>query len=309
MNNRFIVLETKLYHNTLEDIIQYMLSSYSINSIEINKKKIRRILHAIVKNIIDTKKCYETPTDLSEELHEILFTTKQGDSLTIVKKLLKDLSFSNIIDSLEKQIQSHIGAKTFSLWEIVSVGDLIALVEGEDFRIKEYHRLTNSVNDEAVILLNCTNIITYLTNKFIQYYGLPVHIHPEIICTKQITLMFLETLCDKYPCIKYTDKERSFLNPDYFLTLGITNGIEFINETVSEIITGFGLTCLNDRLDKYKHYELEYSSSGILAIYEQEPKGESELNELLTSLLNGDYLPPHEREIAERLYQQAGFTN
>ncbi len=335
-SKRFIVLEAQDQANNLVDFIEWLaLSRPDLGLKAITRRDASNIVYFLVRDIVDVQLAHRVnnPENM-EYVSSILFGIPKNKVLPCKEKELKIVTTENmwfsIIGTLERQVGHNIKQGDWTDWNVVKVGSLVGLAEGEDHRITEYHREAKAldVDDEAVLTLNCKNPINYLYNEFSKRYGSnflslkQMLMDPEVRFdsyyrkllnqfvndpTEYIVGLFLDTLVLMHPQIEISKnafKRNQFIER----ALGIYDMNSFQSKVIQKLIMAFGMNWFNHEIKKDENYFVEYyPSTHIMAIFQKQFGSITEKYEaeLLNALIRGDYLPPNEREIAERLYLQS----
>lgn len=335
MSKRFVVLETFAQIDILRTHLEHFIKTKpNVALVSATKEVAYQLVFLTVKELLVCRSAFKTEEDFDSQFTAVIFGKRpeevNAEEIDVYKEFSKNPVWSGVIQELDQQLGEHVEWPTYTDWKLVDVCGLIGIAEGNDHRIDEYYRLTDQNNGEehAVLALNCNSIISYLTNEFIKTFGVALQ-DQKVYNRAMITLgptptqhavqrinsyfadpsqlmasMFVETLLSMYPMLT-PDKTVHQVNDDLFRIIGIKHVDEFKQNYVRKVIMAFCITFFTGKIERHKHYNLEYSPNNVLAIYENKGKvTDREYKDLLNSLLNGDYLPPEQRAIAERLYQE-----
>lgn len=335
-SKRFIVLEAQTQADQLMDYVEYLtLSQPQLGLKAISRRESANVIYFLIRDMVDERLAHKLGDEGNmEHIAAILFNIPKNKVTKELQARLDHVVNSQIWHSmrinLSKQIGKHIEQGSWTDWTVVKSASLIGLAEGEDHRITEFHKETKalSVDDEAVLTLNCSNPINYLYNEFNRRYGQNVsdlramlH-HPETNMddfyrkilikflgdpTEFIVGIFLDTLVLLHPQIEI-GKHAYSRNPFIERALGIYDMESFQSNVVSKLIGAFGLNWFNHEVKKDQNYYVEYYlGTHVMAIYNKEftTLTEKYEAELLNAFTRGDFLPYEERVIAERLYTQS----
>lgn len=332
-SKRFVVLEVADQADVIKECIEFLaLSQPAIGLKSINHREATNVLYFITRDRLDGRLAHKhgNPENV-ETIMSILWGIPRNKLAKqhhdAYKVIVTHSLWSGVETSVEIQLGIHIKQGDWTDWTVVKVGNLVGLAEGEDHRITEYHKEDKALSDEdeAVVTINCKNPINYLYNQFKQTYGsnmvaLMNHIQDPNVKMDPlyrklvadffndpspfIVSLFLDTLIKINPQIELGDHAVK-LSPFFPKMLGIHDLERFQSEVVSKLIIAFGLGWLGFDIKKDESYTLEYyNTTHVMAIFKKQYVTMSEKyeEELLHSLIRGDYLLEDERVIAERLY-------
>lgn len=332
-SKRFIVLEAQDQANNLVDFIEWMaLNQPHLGLKAITRREASNVVYFLVRDIVDSQLAHRAHNSENiDMIVSILFGSPKSKLTPNQTKLYERITNENMWISINATLQRQVGQTVkygdWVDWTVIKVGNLIGLAEGEDHRITEYHKEAKAltVDDEAVLTLNCKNPINYLYNEFSKRYGSNFtqlkHLleNPDVKLddfyrrllnqfiadpTEYIVGLFLDTLVLMHPQIEISKnayKRNQFIDR----ALGIYDMDSFQSKVVQKLIMAFGMNWFSHDIKKDENYFVEYyMATHILAIFQKQFSTITEKYEadLLNALIRGDYLPPHEREIAERLY-------
>lgn len=332
-SKRFIVLETQEQAMTMIDLLEWIaLTRQDLELKAINRRESSNIIYLLVRDIVDELLTHRNNNPENVEMiASIIFGVPKNkitkEHIAKYDNITREAMWNTICFNLRKQIEATVSKGTWTDWTVVKAGSLIGLSEGEDHRITEFHRETKAlaVDDEAVLTLNCKNPINYLSNQFFKRYGSNVVILKELLLnpdvkfdpfyrnmlisfindpTEYIVGLFLDTLVYMHPQIELS---KNTINRSQFIerALDIHDMSSFQINVIQKLIMAFGMNWLNFEVKKDENYMVEYYlTTHVLAIFQKPFSSITEKYEaeLLNAFNRGDYLPPEEREIAERLF-------
>lgn len=326
---KFIILETNGYISQLFDYLEWYVNtnlSVEYKYEPLTKSLVRRIIVKLIEAQVFAR-CKFKYVDLS--LDEIILSNIIEDWKQLKSKKQKEIknqftlkTTPNLYDEIEKDVSRYVEYETYKTWDVVSYGSIIGLLEGEDHRILEWHRLTETEIDDSILTLDYSNLVSYLVDDLgnALMYG-TMHgkgIDPEILHyikqhpTTVVSGLICDTLSTVYPSVKFEiPKSFALISPDVFTTVAIAIAGTGYRDHIVKVINAFTMTHLAGRLDKSKSYILNTThpidnstevKAWILSIYEAEPVDPTEQQEieLARSLINGDHLPESERRLAEQ---------
>lgn len=334
-SKRFIVLEAQDQANNLVDYIEWLaLTQPDLGLKAITRREASNVVYLLVRDIVDYQLAHKPANpENAEMIVSILFGTPKNkltpDLTKRYNRVTEEQMWQSIVATLRRQVHQTVKYDTWVEWNVVKSGSLVGLAEGEDHRITEYHREAKAVDDEeeSVLTLNCRNPINYLYNEFSKRYGSNFaqlrlmlndpntkmdNFYRNILNkfiqdpTEYIVGLFLDTLTMMHPQIglaSCSPKRSQFIER----ALGIHDMISFQSHTVQRLIMAFGMNWFNHTIKKDEQYVVEYyQATHILAIFKKAYSSLTEKYEadLVVALVRGDYLPPEERKLAERLYQE-----
>lgn len=330
---RFIVLEIQDQIDLLRDYLESVtLQNPMMGFKALSRRETANLIYFIIRDLLDGLLAHkhENPEN-AEMAASILFgipKNKVGkDHHTSIKQLASTSIYSGMVFNILKQLQATIKPGDWTDWTIVKVGTLIGLAEGEDHRISEFHKEENALaaDSEAVVTLNCSNPINYLYNQFSKTYGSNFNNlvqslnNPEYRIddyyrkvlnrfvndpTEYIVGLFLDTLTHIHPQVELAEHaitRNTFIDR----ALGIYDIGAFQTNVVAKVIMAFGMHWLSHEVKRDENYVVEYyGQTHIIAIFKKQFTNHTEKYEaeLLNAFKRGDFLPPKEREIAERLF-------
>lgn len=332
-SKRFVVLETQDQATTLVDLIEWLTLTHPEYGLKaINRREAANIIYLLVRDIVDELLFHKNfNPDNTSMISSILFGTALGETnaeqSAILTKVTQEAMWNTIVFNVRKQIEFTIKKGTWTDWNVVKAGNLICMSEGEDHRITEFNREAKALDsdDEAVLTLNCTNPINYLYAQFSKRYG------PNFVSLKQmlndpnnnldpfyqrvltafvnnpteyIIGLFLDTLVYMHPQIELS---KNTVNRSLFIerALGIHDMSSFQTNVVQKLIMAFGMNWFNHEIKKDENYFVEYyPTTHVLAVFKKPFTSITEKYEaeLLNAFTRGDFLPPTERAVAERLF-------
>lgn len=335
-SKRFIVLEAQDQANNILDFVEWLsLSRPDLGLKALTRREASNIVYFLVRDIVDVLLAHKIYNpENSEYIASILFGIPKNKltqpQTALYEAVTAEHMWVSIIATLRNQVSHTIKQGDWTDWNVVKAGSLVGLAEGEDHRITEFHKEAKAlaVDEEAVLTLNCKNPINYLYNEFSKRYGSNFHnlrhmlVDPDVKLdgyyrkilegfvadpTEYIVGLFIDTLILMHPQIELS-KNAPSRNNFIERALGIYDMSSFQSKVVQKLIMAFGMNWFNYEIKKDENYFVEYYlNTHIMAIF-QKPFStitEKYEAELLNALIRGDYLPPHEREIAERLYLES----
>lgn len=221
-------------------------------------------------------------------------------------------------NNLSCQVLNYVKTNNHNTWTVVPIGRNIAMVEGEDHRVIKYHELTNTERLSEDIYVDLNPVIHYLATRLGQslsnnngFYVDPMEeLLEPVVCDLIVTKFLIDSLIRKYSNMELVDDGSPARR-----TLALINTIENFDSNVYEMLSGSIDKILNtydeyvfrDVLNSDVHYDVSITA-GRLTITPVDIAKRAEQNEefhlkcLVTSLLNGDYLPETERKAAEDYY-------
>ena len=335
-SKRFIVLEVQDQADVIKQLVEYMaLSAPQLGLKTITHREATNILYFIVRDELDALLAHKLGDAANAEMVIAILWGIPKNKVTkahsdMFSELKQHSLFQGAIYEIGLQIKRYISADSWTDWNAVKVGTLIALHEGEDHRITEYHKEAKALSldheDEAVVTVNCCNPINYLYNQFKAHYGgnmhaLMAHVQNPMVemdpywrkiisdffadPSEFIASIFVDTLIKINPQIELAVMAAPKLNQILLKMLNIHNLEKFQSDVVSKLIIAFGLGWLGTSIKKDESYVLEYyRGTNVLAIFKKQFTSLTEKYEedLLRAFIRNDYLPYEERKIAEKLY-------
>lgn len=331
---RFIVLEVQDQADAIKQCIEWIaLSQPSLGLRDLKLRDATNILYFIARDLVDFQLSFKNPNpENAENIISILFGTPRNKISRVQHDMLKTLSTHSLwegaVYTLRKQIEQYVELNTWVDWNVVKVGTLISLTEGEDHRVTEYHKESKALNeeDEALVTVNCKNPINFLYNRFKQRYSVNMHrllAHcqdPDVQMdnyyrkvasdffsdpTLFICGLFCDTMIRINPQIELGEPNAPKLNQVIIKLLDIHDMERFQSEEVSKLIMAFGLGWLGFDIKRDESYTLEYyTSTHVMAIFRKSYTTLTEKyeEELLRAFIRNDFLPEKDRLIAEKLY-------
>lgn len=331
-SKRLIVLESQDQVNQLKDVIEYIaLSKPELELRVLNRQESSTVIYYLVKELVDGKLAFKEGDETnSNAITAILFGVPvnkiTSKHIKAYQLLVDEPSWFSVSYALDAQIKNVIKPSDWTEWQVVKVGSLIALAEGQDYRITEFHKESAALSDddEAIVTLNCLNPINYIYHQFVkQYAGNIEHLkralanpHNEIstLCRNTfiqflndpadyISGLFLDTLVEMQPQMELactTLGHKTFIDT----SLNIFDITAFKSNVVSKVITAFVMGSCKHRLKNDESYVVEYyPNTHVIAVFKKQFSMISEQYEadLLNAFRRGDFLPEHERVIAERI--------
>lgn len=334
---RFIVLEVQAQAETIKQYIDYMALTYPETKVNpISLRQAETIVYYLVRDIADGRMAHKLSNPENVDLIQcILFGCSRGQLRQVHNEAYKAVTehslWHGVTHALESQLGRHIKRDTWTDWVVILNTNLVALVEGEDHRITEYHKVEKAIDmlaevgEEAVLTVNCSNPINYLHNQFNARYGNNITTLQDMVQNPLVEMdmyfrkmasgffqdaqtliagIFCEGLVRVNPQIELSPSCPT-TTPGILKLLGIYDIESFYTNVVSKLIIAFGMGRLGHAIKRDQSYTLEfYKDTGVIAIFDKKFNTLTERNEeeLLHALIRGDYLPYDERIIAEKLY-------
>lgn len=332
-SKRFIVLEAQDQADNLVDFIEWLsLAKPHLGLKTITRREAGVVVYYMVRDLVDAQLAHKIHEPANEEhVASILTGTPKTkltrDQMAKFAEFTKEQMWVSISTSIQKQIAQTVKQGDWTDWNVIKIGTIVGLAEGEDHRITHYHREVDALNvdDEAVLTLNCSNPINYLYNEFSKKYGenftaLRLMLQDQNTKldpfyrqvlnrfvsdpTEYIVGLFIDTMVLMHPQIEIS---KNAIERNLFIerALGIYDMSSFQSNVVQKLIMAFGMNWFSHEIKKDENYYVEYyMNTHVMAIY---PKQFSSITEkyeadLLNALERGDYLPPDDRLLAERLY-------
>lgn len=238
-----------------------------------------------------------------------------------VVKYFDDKLIYPVLDRLAPQVSNVVPSGNYNTWTIIPIGKNIGLVQGEDFRITEYYRLTKETREDCILRITLSPVIDFLM-KEMEPFGLTqrlwldchgIHRNINIAEERYIVInRILERLSIMYPCFKIEKSKLLSLSgfPELVTPDSKISTLQYymyLDNKVNQILENYSSYVFDKVIDKSIQYEAEIDTE-ILVINQvdkisEETKEEDYKRELAYALINGDYLPPDERMIAEAFYQ------
>lgn len=335
-SKRFIVLEVQDQAEVLKELIEHTsLVAPQLGLKTITRHEATNLLYFITRDELDSMLAHKLgDVENREYVVSILWGIPKNKVTKVHHDMFNELTnhslYRGVIGEVRKQIGCYIDLGSWTDWTVVKAGTLIALTEGEDHRITEFHRETKALStehdEEAVVTVNCCNPINYLYNQFkIRYGGNMQELMAYVQCPQAvidpywskviseffsdpsefITSIFLDTLIRMNPQIELTPLHTPKMNSILIKMLNIHDLERFQSDVVAKLIIAFGLGWLGTSIMKDESYMLEYyRATNVLAIYKKQFTSMTEKYEedLLRAFIRNDYLPYEDRKIAEKLY-------
>lgn len=333
MNKMLVLLDTEYVVDSLHTLLLEIHHKQSIvrEGLPIPKPSHRTaidIIYAITKDIIAGRSVFPIEVDedsilidLDVYIYAKLFNIDPKEvtksEVDILNEFIYDRLYIEIKKHLSNQIEQHIKHGNHSVWKVIIIGKTLGMIEDEDYRIKEYYRLTESEREEQSTLnLNLSSIVDYIIENTVfgkrtspsglngvtdEFLRLVVkHLIAETLVTSMPNLQLKNSgvlLSPKFLCAV----EQFLFNFDY-------NHLTRLKVFIKNVLETYSYYALSSKLENDKFYIAEYISENIV-FYLQSPETKSEddvvyRRQLVLSLINGDYLPPEERSLAERYFQE-----
>jgi hypothetical protein len=333
-SKRFIVLEIQDQAGVIKQLVEHLaLTAPQLGLKTITQREATNILYFVVRDELDALLEHKLGDPANAEMVMSILWGIPKNKLTkahtdMFREIKGHSLFQGAVYEIGLQINRYVTVGSWTDWNAVKVGTLIALHEGEDHRITEYHKEAKalSTDDEAVVTVNCCNPINYLYNQFKLRYGgnmaaLMAHVQNPMVeidpfwrkvisdffadPSEFISGIFCDTLIKVNPQIELAQTAAPRMSGILLKMLNIHDLEKFQSDVVSKLIIAFGLGWLGSSIKKDESYTLEYyRGTNILAIFKKQFTSLTEKYEedLLRAFIRNDYLPDKERVIAERLY-------
>lgn len=303
-----IVIGLKASLNTLH--VSLLDANNNIHMYKPTIKHALEIVAQITKKIIEDRCNF--PVSLNGDNSDIDIDTYITNSLFLFRdKLTKkekhevksicEQIFNFTYEELIHPIKEVVKNNNYYEWQVITIGRNIALIQGNDFRIREYHRLTNTDYNHQSIKLDIASIVKYLYSIYVKNKDIS-----EITATLIIQKMIAEEVLSFYPNAELIS---SGYGSDVDNTIdGILSNLDIdfnnsIRGTIRQIIETYNYYEFTKALDEDKFYTLEINGNNLIfnpvEAYGSNQKVDHEMRTLVMALLNGDYLPPDERKVAE----------
>lgn len=316
--NQIVMLDTQHIVRDLYSNLKQLTTNTNVLSLSYQTALDLVIL--AITNDIESRSMYPVEINnstnvstLEERIIELArFTTINTKKIKATINNISEL-LSNVSIELAPQIKLYVPYKNYYDWTILSFGGSLGLIRGMDYRVKEYYRLTKTdVNTSVELKVSIEPIINFIAKKF---FGRNININTQLIIQKTI----IDSLLRKYPNVKQVTTELDSRVNNYYQTVVVNwNDVDQLFSFTDKIIDTYGKHMFKDFLgahvskdflDSEKFYELE-STLGTLVFTEVESIdtiADVDGYSLALSLINGDYLPMEEREIAEK-YLNENFS-
>lgn len=333
MSKMLVLLDTEYVVNSLHDLLSEIYHKRSIvrQGLQIHKPTHRMaidILYAITKDIIASRSVFPVdidedsiPVDLDVYIYAKIFNLDVNDvtvqEVEALNEFIYDRLYVEIKKHLNNQIEQHIKHGNHCIWKVIIIGKTLGLIEDEDYRIKEYYRLTESEREEQSTLnLNLSSVVDYVVTNTV--FGKRINPNGLNGVTDEFLRMVIkhliaESLSATLPNIEFKNSgvltSPKFIEAvEYFLFNFDYSHLTRLKGFIKNVLETYSYYTLSSSLEKDKYYTAEFNSESIV-FYLQSPKSKSEddsvyQRQLVLSLINGDYLPPEERSLAERYYQE-----
>lgn len=336
-SKRFVVLESVDHTDVLMECVGFLaLTSPAAGLKTISHREAGNIVYYLARDIVDARLAHKHANpENAENVISILFGVPRNKITKQLHDAYQHIRTHSLWQGVEynmtKQISAYVEDQTWVDWNVITSVNLISLVEGEDHRITEFHKVDKAVEEldgvgnEAVVTVQCSNPINYLYTQFKnRYSGLLAKVkatyddpmtqvddfYRKMVYqffedpTELITALFCEGVVRVNPQIELSAVCPK-VNHTLIKLLNIFDIETFHREVVSKLILAFGMGRLGYAVKRDESYKLEYYlSTNIMAIFEKKFTSLTEKyeEELLHSFIRGDFLPYEERKIAERLY-------
>lgn len=305
-NDTIVELKTSLdtLHASLVD------ASGNFGMYKPTMKHVLEIVSQVTKKIIGDRCNF--PVSLNGDASDVDIDTYITNSLfffkdKLTKKEKRDIEstceqifnyvYGEIIHSIKKVVKNN----SYYEWQVITIGRNVALIQGNDFRIKEYHRLTNTDYNHQSIKLDIASIVKFLYYTYVRNGDIS-----EITASLIIQKMIAEEVLSFYPNVElissgYGSDVDNKLN-EIISNLDV-NFNKSIRGTIKQIIETYNYYEFTKALEEDKFYTLEINGNNLIfnPVDSNSPgqKVDYEMRTLVMALLNGDYLPPDERKVAE----------
>lgn len=283
-----------------------------------------KITYAILKELIQSRSTFSQEIDpdalevsFDKYIYNLLFNVKYEDikdsELNSLNEFIYDRLYLNISKYLGEQIDQHIKSGNHAIWKVIVIGKTLGLIEDEDYRIKEYYRLTQDTREESTVLnLELTNVIEFIRYKTKFGANLNVTNVPEEFIRWAIQTLILDSITTNMPNVTIETSGVLALSKvrqsiEQFLGVQSQYSKIAMERYIWNILETFSFHILKNTLQRDKFYTVEFNSNQLTflaqTLVEKSDSSEAYSRGLVMSLLNGDYLPPEERSLAENYYQ------
>lgn len=273
------------------------------------------IVALVVKSLVDSRSMFPSVLDivtkesnLTKQMKDLIFYDKVKTPSKASEKAVNvfiDKFFKKLSNELEFQIFNLVKVNNYYLWHIVRCGRNISILQGEDHRIYEYHRLTDTLDVSQTFNFNINPVIEFLNNEYNVSRIVPEDVF-NIIAQK----LFVDELLVCFPNVELIDyclEPRILNNINNIIVNLDPNFAHSIHITIKQILDNYKSHLLDKWLSSEVQYTLEVKPHTLSFVsteeYDKSTEGDVYKNGLVLSLLNGDYLPQEERLIAEEHYR------
>jgi hypothetical protein len=302
-DNKLIVLNVRHQVDVMLDYLKHAQNQHSLSGmVQPNKRIALQVVHCIVGELMDQRnKNMKAHVDWDVMRAAILFGTSVDTVLhrqvKLAEKLFEPKWLQALYDDLAIQVNTVANRVSWTQWKVMNTGTSIVLVEGDDHRVLEYDKMMG-LDHEEFVRIDLSQMLEKLTDAFEQQFA----VYP----ISQVIAILAETITDLHPQVKWSRRTVEDVNYDMAAALGIHDLAAFKKGYIREVLRAFGIEDFSNWIDPGVHYLGDISTSGVMEIREREDE-DSRLDvekdsdaDLARSMLNGDYLPPKQRERAER---------
>ena len=301
-------------------------------------------VHAMVKTIVSSYLAYAKGDTQSDIMAALLFgegTKQTAGTDTWVNDFLTVDEIDGIYLDIDAHIGRILKQReTWAIVDVFDMGKSISIVVQEDLRIREWKQMKGYVGKFTPALeLDLSEVISYLRRKTNQtlkpitvlHEGQEFKLPPgDRIDFKPI---LLEMLLSRYPFLRHdgqlyssggTAGAGSPKNVELLVAAGLTNNGEitthvtdeqirtvnnFLDRLVAPAVESFAMHRYVSKLDPLYTYTVDINTNEMLVITRQDEvvyhsNDNARIKELVESYLRGDWLPPKDREEAERYVQE-----
>lgn len=329
MGKQLILLDTEYVAEQLHSLLSEIYNKGTI--LRAGKRIVKptigltvKITYAILKELIQTRSVFAQEIDpdalettVDRYIYGLLFNLRNADikesELDSLNEFIYDRLYLNVSKYLGEQIDQYIKSGNHAIWKVLVIGRTLGLLEDEDYRIKEYYRLTEDPRDESTALnLDLTHVVEFIRYK--TKFGQNINLSnvPDDFINWTIQTLILDSITTNLPNVTIETsgvlamvKVRQSI--EQFLSVQSQYSKTVIEQYIWNILETFSFHALRNTLERDKFYTVEFNSNQLSftlqSLTNKADSSEAYSRNLVMSLLNGDYLPPEERSIAESYYQ------
>lgn len=330
------------YHNTLQPQQSMYCKHHDLLQqtplLPFTPASVRTFIHALVKYQVSTYLAYQSTDRQDDVIAETLFGV--GVKLTpAVKYFIDDFLTVDEVDDIQVDLDLQLSkiicgenSAVRTTWNIIDVMDMshsISVVVSEDLRIREWKQMKGYLDPcEPHLNLDLSEMLGYLTTTVNrQLKPIPIKHKNEVRLLKPGSMlnfkgMILDFLVSRHSFLRQEeqvgsrDHEYGLLNPsnaDILAMAGLkAEAIRgFIDTLIKPVVESYAICHYINRLDNSTCHTITIDGTHLKAFgswdggFVENKVGEQQrLKELAESYLRGDYLPPADREAAERYIQE-----
>lgn len=333
--NGFIEQQHKLVQKGDDDPVAVAIAQLNTQGfplLQLNLKSATTLIHTLIKYQVSTFLAYES-TELNEQaIAECLF----GETIdltpqvkTVIDEILILPEVDNLIIDINLQLSNFLEHNTWNVVDVLDFDTSLSVVVSEDIRIREWKQMKGMLEQcDSTLDIDLTPVVTYLKNAFNRRFGklTVMHMGRAVVVGVGDAMNFrnliLGYVCSRYGFLRKTgqigpatDIPCEGINQE-ILGQVIKDPVQrdhVIKELVGSTVEAYGICYRLNRLDDTVNYHVEVTDDNrLVVVLETEGDGvivneDHRLKELAESFIRGDYLPPKEREEAERYLQQHAF--